>query len=338
MLEANETQSTELIVIKKENALQVFTESAARKPILDAVKAKVDAFAPDVTTAKGRGDIKSFAYLIAQAKVKADKIGAEISAAQKELPKKIDAGRADMKSFLENMQKEVRKPLDEWEAEQAKIKAEEEARIEAEKLAAQKEADHESALLEHELFTIKKAEEKRIADEAQAKRDEEIRKEAAENARIEAEKKAENERLASARREAESKLAAELAEKEKVEAQERARLQAEQAEKDKIEAAAKAERDRIAAAEQAEIDRVAAEKKAEEDKLAAVEAERKRIEKIEADKEAERLAREADENHKANIKLQAITAIKDLGFSEKAAISIIEAIELGIIPKVRIDF
>ena len=304
-----EIQSTELIVIEPAKALQVFTDEAARKPILDAVKAKVDAFIPDVTTAKGRGDIKSFAYLIAQAKVKADKIGAEISAAQKELPKKIDAGRADMKSFLENLQKEVRKPLDEWEAEQAKIKAEEEARKAAEELAKQKEIDHESALVEHELFTIKKAEEKRLAEEAQAKRDEEIRKEAAENARIEAEKKAENERLASARREAE------------------ARLQAEQAEKDKIEAAAKAERERIAAAEQAERDRVA-----------AVEAERKRIAKIESDKEADRLAREADETHKANIKLQAIAGIKALGFSEKAAISIIEAIELGVIPNVKIEF
>lgn len=322
-----EIQSTELIVIEPAKALQVFTDEAARKPILDAVKAKVDAFIPDVTTAKGRGDIKSFAYLIAQAKVKADKIGAEISAAQKELPKKIDAGRADMKSFLENLQKEVRKPLDEWEAEQARIKAEEEAKKAAEELAKQKEIDHESALIENELFTIKRDEEKRLAEEAQAKRDEEIRKEAAENARIEAEKKAENERLASARREAEAKLAAERAEKEKVEAQERARLQAEQAEKDKIEAAAKAERDRIAAAEQAERDRIA-----------AVEAERKRIEKIEADKEAERIAREADEQHRANIKLEAIAGIKALGFSDKAAISIIEAIELGVIPNVKIEF
>ena len=161
-------QSTELIVIEPAKALQVFTDEAARKPILDAVKAKVDAFIPDVTTAKGRGDIKSFAYLIAQAKVKADKIGAEISAAQKELPKKIDAGRADMKSFLDNLQKEVRKPLDEWEAEQARIKAEEEAKKAAEELAKQKEIDHESALVEHELFTIKKAEEKRLAEELQA--------------------------------------------------------------------------------------------------------------------------------------------------------------------------
>lgn len=304
-----EIQSTELIVIEPAKALQVFTDVAARKPILDAVKAKVDAFIPDVTTAKGRGDIKSFAYLIAQAKVKADKIGAEISAAQKELPKKIDAGRADMKSFLENLQKEVRKPLDEWEAEQAKIKAEEEAKKEAERLAAQKEIDHESALVEHELFTIKKAEEKRLAEEAQAKRDEEIRREAEEKAKREAEAKMENERREAARREAEAKIAAE------------------QAKKDKEEAEAKAERDRIAAAEQAE-----------RDKEAAIQAERKRLEKIEADKEAERIAREADEKHRANIKLQAITGIKALGLSEKAATSIIEAIETGLIPNVKIEF
>ena len=73
-----------------------------------------------------------------------------------------------MKSFLDNLQKEVRKPLDEWEAEQARIKAEEEAKKAAEELAKQKEIDHESALVEHELFTIKKAEEKRLAEELQA--------------------------------------------------------------------------------------------------------------------------------------------------------------------------
>ena len=290
MLEGSTTQSTELIIIEKANALQVFTEKNALDPILQEIKAEVEAFVPDVTTAKGRKEIASMAYKIARSKTYIDSKGKELSAEYKEIPKKIDAGRRVAADFLENLQKEVREPLDEWEAEQARIKAEEEAKIEAEKLLAQKEADHESALTENELFNLRKAEEKRLAEEAQAKRDEEIRKEAAENARIEAEKKAENERLASARREAEAKIAAERAEKEKAEAQERARLQAEQAEKDRIEAAAKAERDRIAAAEQAERDR-----------LAAVDAERKRLEKIEADKEAERIAREADEQHRAHI-------------------------------------
>lgn len=322
-----ETVSTELIVIEKSTALQVFTEKDALDPILQKIKAEVEAFVPDVTTAKGRKEIASMAYKIARSKTYIDSKGKELSAEYKEIPKKIDAGRRIAADFLENLQKEVRKPLDEWEAEQARIKAEEEARLEAERLAIQKEADHEAALTENELFDLKKAEEKRLAEEARLKREEEIRKEAAAQATRDAEAKAERERLESARREAEAKIAAEHAEKEKAEAQERARLQAEQAEKDKIEAAAKAERDRIAA-----------EKKAEEDKLAAVEAERKRLEKIEADKEAERIAREADEQHRANIKIQAITGIKALGFSDKAATSIIEAIELGVIPNVKIEF
>lgn len=304
-----ETVSTELIVIEKSTALQVFTEKDALDPILQKIKAEVEAFVPDVTTAKGRKEIASMAYKIARSKTYIDSKGKELSAEYKEIPKKIDAGRRIAADFLENLQKEVRKPLDEWEAEQARIKAEEEARIEAEKLAVQKEADHESALVENELFNLRKAEEKRLAEEARLKREEEIRKEAAAQATRDAEAKAERERLESARREAE------------------ARLQAEQAEKDKIEAAAKAERERIAAAEQAERDRVA-----------AVEAERKRLEKIEADKEAERIAREADQKHRTEIKAQAISGIKALGFSDKAAISIIEAIELGVIPNVKIEF
>lgn len=316
MLEGSTTTQTELVVIEKSTALQVFTEPNALDPILQKIKAEVEAFVPDVTTAKGRKEIASMAYKIARSKTYIDSKGKELSAEYKEIPKKIDAGRRIAADFLENLQKEVRKPLDEWEAEQARIKAEEEARLEAERLAIQKEADHEAALTENELFDLKKAEEKRLAEEAQRKREEEIRKEAAENARREAEQKAENERLASARREAEAKIAAERAEKEKVEAQERARLQAEQAEKDRIAAAEKAERDRVA----------------------AIEAERKRIADEAAAKEAERLAREADEKHRNEIKAQAASGIMALGFSEKAASNIVAAIENGSIPNIHIVF
>lgn len=323
----SETTSTELIVIDKANALQIFTKQEALDPILQKIKAEVESFIPDVTTAKGRKEIASMAYKIARSKTYIDSKGKELSAEYKEIPKKIDAGRRAAADFLEALQKEVRKPLDEWEAEQARIKAEEAARKAAEELAKQKEVDHEQALLENELFDMKREAEARVAEEERLKREEKIRKEAAEQARLEAEKKAENERLASARREAEAKIAAERAEKEKAEAQERARLQAEQAEKDRIEAAAKAERDRIADAEQAE-----------RDKAAAIQAERKRIADEEAAREAERLRREADEKHRNEIKSQAVNAIKVLGFSEKAAISLVEAIEAGSIPNVKLAF
>lgn len=316
MLEGSTTQSTELIVIEKSNALQVFTEPNALDPILQKIKAEVEAFVPDVTTAKGRKEIASMAYKIARSKTYIDSKGKELSAEYKEIPKKIDAGRRIAADFLENLQKEVRKPLDEWEAEQARIKAEEEARLEAERLAIQKEADHEAALTENELFDLKKAEEKRLAEEARLKREEEIRREAAENARKEAEAKLERERLESARREAQAKIDAENARKAQEEAEARAKAQAEQA-----------ERDRIAAAEQAERDRIA-----------AVEAERKRLEKIEADKEAERIKREADEKHRNNVKESARLALMSLGFSSKAASLIIDSIESGSIPNVKIEF
>lgn len=314
--EAIAAESTDIILITPETALEVFTDPSKLDPYLQKVKEKVEAFNGDISTSKGRKEIASFAYTIAQAKTRVDAEGKKLSAYYKEMPKKIDAGRKQAWDFLENMQRTARKPLDEWEAEQARIKAEEEARVAAEELAKQKEIDHEQAILENELFDIKRAEEKRLAEEAKIKREEEIRREAAEQARKDAEAKAERERIESVRREAEAKLAAERAEKEKAEAQERAKLQAE-----------KAERDRIAAAEQAE-----------KDKQAAIEAERKRIADEEATKEAERLKREADEQHRNDIKAHAVSGIKTLGFSEKAAISIINAIELGSIPHVRIIF
>lgn len=306
----------EIIAIPSETALEIFTDISKLDPYLLKVKEAVDSFSGDVSTAKGRKEIASFAYTIAQAKTKVDNEGKKLSAYYKEVPKKIDAGRKKAWDFLESMQKLARKPLDEWETEQARIKEEEDARIAAEELAKEVERCHEQALVENELFDARKAEEKRLAEETRLKRDEEIRRAAEEKAVRDAEAKIENERRELARREAEAKLAAERAEKEKVEAQERARLQAEQAERD----------------------RIAAEQKAERDKQAAIEAERKRIADEEAAREAERLKREANEKHRSAIKTQAAAGIISLGFSEKAAVLIIEAIESGSIPNIRINF
>ena len=202
-------------------------------------------------------------------------------------------------------------------------------------LAAQ--AEQEAARLEAERIAAEKAEQERL--EAERREAERIAAEKAEQERLEAERreaeriaaeKAEQERLEAERREAE-RIAAEKAEQERLEAERREaeRIAAEKAEQERLEAerreaeriaAEKAEQERLEAerreAERLEAERIAAEK-AEQERL---EAERLEAERIAAEKaEQERLeaeaaaaeAAEAAEAEKANEEAQAQESAKE---------------------------
>ncbi|WDD99033.1 signal recognition particle-docking protein FtsY [Thalassomonas actiniarum] len=172
-----------------------------------------------------------------------------------------------------------------------------EAELEAEKLAAEK-AEAERLVAEQaeaDRLTAEKAEAERLAaEQAEADR---LTAEKAEAERLAAEQ-AEADRLTAEKAEAE-RLAAEQAEADRLAAEkaETERLAAEQAEADRL-AAEKAEAERLAA-EQAEADRLAAEK-AETERLAAEQAEADRLAAEKA--EAERLAAEQAETEKGKPK------------------------------------
>ena len=176
-------------------------------------------------------------------------------------------------------------------------------------LAAQ--AEQEAARLEAERIAAEKAEQERL--EAERREAERIAAEKAEQERLEAERreaeriaaeKAEQERLEAERREAE-RIAAEKAEQERLEAERREaeRIAAEKAEQERLEAerreAERLEAERIAA-EKAEQERLEAER-LEAERLAAEKAEQERLE-AEAAAAAEAEAAEAE---KANEEAQA---------------------------------
>lgn len=154
------------------------------------------------------------------------------------------------------------------------------------------------------------------AERQQRERDAAIAKQAAEQARIEAENKAK------AEREQAEKLARESAERE-------ARLKAEKEAAELREAQLKQQ-----AIEQA--------KQAEIKEKQAVEAERKRIEdeqaaQLKAQQEAE-AARQANKEHKARICNEALAGLSEIGISEEQGKAIIRAIHAGSIPHVSIKF
>ena len=322
------SETTDLVVIEKANALTVFKSADQIEEILAKVEREVMSFVPDVNTAKGRKEIASLAYRVSQTKSYLDGLGKDLVAELKEVPKLIDANRKTVRDRLDALRDKARQPYTEWEAEQERIKAEEEARIAAEKLAAQIEADHEIALLMNDKFDRDAAEAKAEAERKRIAYEEELKRQAVEQARIEAEQKAQQEREAAAQRERELQAKAEQAERDRIAAQERAEREAREAQERTAklaqEAREQAEREKQAAI--AEEQRKA--KAAEDDRL----AEEKRI----ADKAA---ARAADKEHRKAINNSAkADLIASAGLTEEQAIAVITAIAKGTISAVTITY
>ncbi|MDL7188982.1 cell envelope biogenesis protein TolA [Escherichia coli] len=193
------SEVTDLVVIEKSNAMTVFQSADQIEEILQKVEREVMSFVPDITTAKGRKEIASLAYKVAQTKTYLDGLGKDLVAELKEIPKLIDANRKTVRDRLDELKAKARQPLTDYEEEQARIKAEEEAkaaaeraereRIEAEQ-RAQREAKEAAERAEREKQAAIEAERRKAQEEA-----EQIRRdaEAKEQARIAEEKRIKDE-------------------------------------------------------------------------------------------------------------------------------------------------
>lgn len=287
-----------LITIEPTTALSVFTAADGIDPILERVAAEARALVADASTDKGREAIRANAYRVAQSKVYLDKIGKELVGEYKEVPRKIDASRKRAWDYLEALQAEVRAPLTAWEAEQARIKAEQEAAAEAERLRIQIEHDYEVAVLMNAEFDRQRAEQRRIA----------------------AEEAAERERLAA---EAGARAERERARQEIIDAR-LAQERAEQAARDAEEAAAR---------ERAESDQ-----RAHEAAEQAIAAEQHRVEEAARRERAEQARREADQEHRKSINRAALAGLVRIGLTEEQGKAVVKAIIAGQIDNVSITY
>ncbi|MCP2005271.1 UNVERIFIED_ORG: phage-related minor tail protein [Buttiauxella agrestis ATCC 33320] len=343
------SEVTDLVVIEKSNAMAVFQSADQVEEILQRVEREVMSFVPDVTTAKGRKEIASLAYKVAQTKTYLDGLGKDLVAELKEIPKLIDANRKVVRDRLDALRDKARQPFTEWEAEQERIAAEKAAeeerlRIEAEELAAKEalkkqfESDHEKALLMDEKRDREIADAKAESERQRIAHEEELKRQASEQAKREAAEAAQREIDAAAAREREALLAKERAEREAKDA------------------ADLAERNRIAAEQKAEADRLAAAQKAEREKQEAI-AEEKRKAQAEADrikreadeKEQARLAEEkriadeaakraADIEHRRTINRQSVAELVAAGLPADCAQKCVEAIAKGAVAAIRITY
>ncbi|QZY66053.1 cell envelope biogenesis protein TolA [Providencia rettgeri] len=330
--------ANELVVIEKSTALEVFKSSDSVEDIIRKVEQEVNSFIPDVTTVKGRKEIASLAYKVAQSKTYLDGLGKDLVAELKEIPKLIDANRRTVRERFDTLRDKVRQPLTEWEAEQERIEAEKQMLAWHEEalemnaafdkaLAERIESDHEIALLMNEKFDRDLAEAKAEAERQRIAHEEELKKQAAEQARLESEQKAQQEIEAAAQREREAKEAAERAEREKQEAIQRAEQEAKEAK------------------EKAERDAKEAQERAEREKQAAIEAERKKALKAEqarlAEEERKRqedAKRQEDKEHRRKYNQETLQALVSNGFDEKLATEFIKLVASNQIPHMTMNY
>lgn len=305
-----------LVFVEKQSVSEVF-KSGGLDVFINKIREKVEKFIPDVTTAKGRAEVKSFAYEITKSKTYLDSVGKDYVTNLKKIPVIVDAERKRMREELDKLKDTARHPLTQWEAKEAE-------RIAAEKLAEEIMIAHGQAIIENEIFK---------KNAAIAKKEAEL---AAKEAAIEAQR--EEERKKEEQRKYEERIAKEAIETAKKEAEVKAAMAKEEADRKLWEAKE--------AARKAEEERLEAIKRAEKEKQEAIEAEqRAKKEAAEAKQQALKEEREreerrkANEAHKSKIEEQAIKSLVNVTLvpAEKAKF-IVCAISKGMVDHLKIEY
>ncbi|MCU1139477.1 hypothetical protein [Stenotrophomonas maltophilia] len=311
--------SEALIPLESVNAVEVFT-GGGLDDLLARIRAEAVTLVPNVKTVAGRKEIASIAYKVSRSKTAIDDAGKALVADLKKQTGDIDSARKKARDTLDALRDEVRKPLTDWEEEQARIERE---RVEAEeraRAAAEEARLAEIARKEEEIRAREEA--VRAAEEAERQR---AAAEQAERERVEREARLQAEAAENAKREAAA--AVERAEREAREATERAAREAAEAEQRAKDAAERAEREKAEAV-------AAAERRAQEE---ADRAERERQAKADAQRKADE-ARAADVEHRRSINRAAMAALIAQGISEDDAATVITAIVQGKVPAVAIRY
>lgn len=315
----NELVLTDSIALPVAQLPDMFGKPGAIRKLLDDLREKALAEAPDLTTAKGRARIASLANNVAKAKVALDNAGKDLTDEWRRQTDAVNAERRMIRDTLDALKVEVRKPLSEWEAAEEARRQERRdriARIVATQSQPKASAEECAALVAKvEAVAIDDWWQEFAAEAAKAKDAAltELRRQHAEAVRREAEA-AELERLraeAAAREEKERQEAAAKAEaerqarfeREKAEAAERARKEAEE----QAQRATEEERHR-AAEREAELQRRI--EAAEKEKEAAAQAERDRIDRERRAAEEAAAKRAKDEAHRRRIKTEMAIAIE----------------------------
>lgn len=121
----SDTASTDLIIaLPSVPSVATFTDDKEFDKLYDAILKKVGEHNPDVSTKKGRDEIKSLAHKIAKTKAELDRQGFALTEEWRINKKKVDETRSKIKERLDALRDTVRKPVDDWEdAEEARVQS-----------------------------------------------------------------------------------------------------------------------------------------------------------------------------------------------------------------------
>ena len=352
----------ELVVVEQANILALFQEDGC-DPIIAGLKKKASEFKGDITTSKGRDEIRSFARKFSSAKVYMDKLGKKLSDDYRAKIAPINAERNKIEVCCNELRDQVRKPLTDWEDAEKKRVADIEERItfigesidceyagsydvdialkrikaividdsfDEFELAATKAKQNALERLEAKFIVLQNAEkEKAEADRIEKEQQEKDQKEREEKIAKEAAEKATKDAEEKAKKEAEEKERKDREEKERLEKETlQAKLDKETAEREKRETEEKSERDKKEALE-----------KAEADKKQAIEDERKRQEEAKRKEDEAEEKRQSNKRHRKKINNEAKESLRTVtGCSEEESERIIVVIAKGQISNVSINY
>ncbi|WP_406646940.1 hypothetical protein QEZ52_00485 [Aliisedimentitalea scapharcae] len=336
-------ESTELALPEPTALKELFGKPEGITGIIERIEKDVRSEVPDLTTKKGRDRVKSLAYKVSQSKTTLDGVGKELNDATRKSLEKVDEQRRDIRSRLDALRDEVRKPLEDWEAAEKKrveghkenlrtfdvsrvdptmtsetIKAVidevstvaiDESWEEFQEFAEASKAECLAAWKIHLTIAIDREEQAEKIARLEAEAAERDRKEAAERAEREAEEKKRHDKEMAERREREAAEAEERRQQEAREAEER-RLEELEKAKAEAEERAKREADAEAKRKQEEHERELAEAKRREEQ--AAERERQRMAQEREEEERARAKREADKAHRARIQDEIAAALSPL--------------------------
>ena len=328
----------ELVVIEQANALEIFTRKDGLDPFLVKIREEIDGFTADISTDKGRKEIASMAYRVAQSKTYLDGVGKELVAELKEKPKLIDNERKRIRDILDKWKDEVRRPLTEWEnAEKFRVETHQKnldkiknihtsceegicsdainsliAKLSCVSVDNSWEEFEEGGkiLYGDTMLYLKERLGKRLRYEDEQRELVKLRQERDERARKERDEQIAKEAAELARQEAEEKSKREMAEAKRRE--EDLRLKAERAEIEKKESELRREREKLEA-----------EKRAKENEQRAIEAERTRVAAENKKKEDEEKKRQANIAHRRGINKATLTLLEKSGFDSTIGTKII---------------
>lgn len=347
-----ETEGNELVVIETKDIETIFKEGGC-DPIIEGLKKEAAKFKGDVTTAKGRKEIASFARKFSTSKVYVCGLGKALSDKLRAKIAPINVERNKIETCCDELRDSVRLPLTEWEDAEKKRVADIEERIESIKakldidlsvvdsggikaiLDSVKAIVIDDSFEEFELAATKAKDHVLTHLKAKFIVRQNSEKEAAEAKRLE------DERLEKERIEREEAIAKEAEEKGKREAEEKA--EEDQKEKDRLakEEIEKANREKLEAelaTKKVEDEKREAAEQAERDKKQAIEDERKRVKEENKKAEAEDLKRQKDKKHRGKINKEAKLSFVTQNFNDAEAERIVTLIAKGLIKNVSIKY